>query len=825
MKKLLSNLFLTFTLLVITITVKAQNDGNSNLKLLREGYFGRHGFDVMVFNNNYAQGHQGGVEVIQHGERIATVGDLRLNPTPGQWSPLPKLINRTVDRDRNTISATLVYPDSSRNQKGFNPIKYPDLYFKYHVHVKPAPGNSVIVTVDLEKPLPEAWVGRVGFNMELFPGMLFGKAFMMDGRAHIFPRHPTGDVYRDHQGKLQAEPIDTGRKLVIAPESKLHRLTIESDKGDLQLLDSRLKYNNGWFVVRGLIPKGAVNHAIQWKISGVVNPEWRRKPVIQVSQLGYELDQRKKAVIETDSLSDIPQKVQLKKVTASGSSTTVLAKNLSSWGKFLRYNDYTFDFSEINEPGLYYIQNGKTRSHTFRIKADIYNDQAWQSTLEYFLPVQMCHMLVRDKYRVWHGRCHLDDALMAPVDTNHFDGYKQGSSTLTKYNSYEHVPGLNAGGWHDAGDYDLRVESQAGTVYKLALMYEHFKVDLDQTTIDESSKVTEIHQPDGKPDVLQQMEHGLLTILGGYENLGRLYRGIICNNLNQYVLLGDGSNMTDNQIYHEGKKGPGMDDRWVFTEQNPGRALYVTRALAAAGRVLRKFDPDRSARSLKAAREIFKRYAKGAGALQRTEAVNAAVELYESTGDDNYLRRITDSEALITKNIGQTGWMVSQVINTITNKSFKSNFRKAMKGLAAKVDKQLSQNPYGVPYNPAIWGAGWNIESFGVEQYFLHQAYPELFPKENFLNALNYVLGVHQGADTQSYVSAVGRHSATTAYGFNRADWSYIPGGVISGTGLILPNFPELKKWPYLWQQTEYVMGGAATNFMFLSLAADDTFN
>jgi len=45
---------------------------------------------------------------------------------------------------------------------------------------------------------------------------------------------------------------------------------------------------------------------------------------------------------------------------------------------------------------------------------------------------------------------------------------------------------------------------------------------------------------------------------------------------------------------------------------------------------------------------------------------------------------------------------------------------------------------------------------------------------------------------------------------------------VASGTGIIRPDFPELKEWPYFWQQTEYVMGGGATNFMFLVLAADN---
>ena len=44
---------------------------------------------------------------------------------------------------------------------------------------------------------------------------------------------------------------------------------------------------------------------------------------------------------------------------------------------------------------------------------------------------------------------------------------------------------------------------------------------------------------------------------------------------------------------------------------------------------------------------------------------------------------------------------------------------------------------------------------------------------------------------------------------------------MISGTNLIRPNLPELKTWPYFWQQTEYVLGGGATNYMFLTLAAD----
>ena len=55
--------------------------------------------------------------------------------------------------------------------------------------------------------------------------------------------------------------------------------------------------------------------------------------------------------------------------------------------------------------------------------------------------------------------------------------------------------------------------------------------------------------------------------------------------------------------------------------------------------------------------------------------------------------------------------------------------------------------------------------------------------------------------------------SVTQAYGVNRADRSFIPGGSVSGTGIIRPDFPELKEWPYFWQQTEYVLGGGSFQF------------
>jgi len=133
------------------------------------GYFQNKGVDVMAFDDIYPEGHQSGVSIIMHGNRIATNGDIRFEQTPGQWQPVPKQGKRDVNEAANTITTSLSFPDSSRHLRGFNPMIYPDFQFNYTVTVK-GEGASVIVTVDLDRPVPAQFVGKLCFNMELFPG-------------------------------------------------------------------------------------------------------------------------------------------------------------------------------------------------------------------------------------------------------------------------------------------------------------------------------------------------------------------------------------------------------------------------------------------------------------------------------------------------------------------------------------------------------------------------------------------------------------------------------------------------------------------------------
>jgi hypothetical protein len=438
-------------------------------------------------------------------------------------------------------------------------------------------------------------------------------------------------------------------------------------------------------------------------------------------------------------------------------------------------------------------------------------------------------MKVTEGYRVWHGLCHQDDALMAMTDTNHFDGYAQGHSTLSPFKPLDRVTGLNVGGWHDAGDYDLRIESQADEVKILAMAYEEFHVTYDATTIDQKSKSVEIHRPDGKPDILQQIEHGVLTIVNGYNALGRFYRGIICPTLKQYVLLGDGMNETDNLNYDpslkpdekSGDRSGLKDDRWVFTDENKQHELVAAEGLAAAARALKDFNPELANTALYIAEKTWTTNTK----LRPGERIGLAVELLLTTEKDEYKEFLKANAGLVAKNVERFGWQYGRILDKLNDAVVSHLIADSVAALYKRITRQQAENPYGVPYHPDIWGAGWGIQEFGVQQYYLHKAFPTAVSIDYMLNALNFILGCHPGSNTASFASGVGVKSLTTAYGVNRADWSYIPGGVGSGTAIIRPDFPELKTWPFFWQQGEYVMGGGASNFMFLALAANCVLN
>jgi hypothetical protein len=103
--------------------------------------------------------------------------------------------------------------------------------------------------------------------------------------------------------------------------------------------------------------------------------------------------------------------------------------------------------------------------------------------------------------------------------------------------------------------------------------------------------------------------------------------------------------------------------------------------------------------------------------------------------------------------------------------------------------------------------------------YLMHHAFPKLIGSEYTLRALDYMLGWHP-ANNLSLVSTVGTRSKLIGYGHNRADYSFIAGGMVPGVEIIKPNFPEAKtEWPFLWFENEYTVS-TTTAYILAAKAA-----
>lgn len=804
----------------------ADSQKADGLKLNDLDYFQTRGLNVFVFSNWYDvnffdDSKLSGVEIIHHEVRTATNGDIRLNPTPEQWDPKPEFVERKVNKQNHSIEASLTYPDYD---------------FDYTIKAE-ARNGGLLLSINLEKPLPQALVGRAGFNLEFLPAAYFEKTYLMDGIGSTFPLYPSGPMTVDKAGTTEPDPIAKGKTLVLAPEDPARRITIKTKDCDLLLFDGRNKAQNGWFVVRTLVPEAKTGKVIEWLINANTIPDWIRPPVIAHSQLGYHPNQKKIAVIELDKNDTPLPTARLLKVTTEGKFIETHKAPTKNWGKFLRYNYCTFDFSSVKETGLYEIEYGTVRTKPFRIAPDIYKD-AWHPTLDIYLPVQMDHMFVNEAYRVWHGAAHLDDALQAPVNYKHFDLYSQGPTTDTPFEPGEHIPGLNIGGWFDAGDFDIRTPSHYHVVLNLVQTWETFRPKRDETTIDQKIRFVDIHHPDGAPDLLQQIEHGTLALIAQHRAVGHAINGIIEPTLAQYTHLGDGSTITDNLIYNpnlkphesDGFTSGTFDDRWAFTSKSTPLNYGSAAALAAASRAMRGYNDTLADECLTTAKKVWDdehshepnlfSFGNTTGGQLEAEELAAAVELLLCTKDAKYVKRIEELLPDVENYFDRLAPLFVRAIPYM-DKSFSEKLKPFVTAYKDKFDKHYQENPFGVPVSTRGWAGSGLVIYSAVTNYYLHKAYPEIIGPEYTLSALNYIYGCHPGSDI-SFVSAVGTHSKRIAYGNNRADFSFIAGGIVPGTLIIKPDFPENKEdWPYLWAENEYTIGNAAA-YIFLVNAAND---
>jgi hypothetical protein len=183
--------------------------------------------------------------------------------------------------------------------------------------------------------------------------------------------------------------------------------------------------------------------------------------------------------------------------------------------------------------------------------------------------------------------------------------------------------------------------------------------------------------------------------------------------------------------------------------------------------------------------------------------------LIATDGGEPYKKRVLELFPTIREHFAFGGWMAVLALPYM-DADFKQQLEEAVKSYKAELDAELAKTPFGVPPSLGTWGGSGQVADLGARMYFLHKAFPQIVGPEYTLRAANYLLGTHPVSST-SYVSSVGTVSKMKAYGNNRADGTFIPGGMIPGYIVIKPDFPEcIDDFGFLWFEDEYTVGVAS---------------
>ena len=812
-----------------------------DLQLNDSCYFERQGVNVLVFSNSFNGGFNdeknSGIEIIQHGIRAIQGGAVRLNNTPEQWDLVPKMTYRNVNREQGSIEVGL---------------RYEDYDFDSRVVVT-AQGKAVEIAVWLDKPVPEELVGNAGLNLEFLPSRYWLKTFSMDGRLNRFPRYATSQtVARPNSEKprqfkgfktyddrgtgrfVDPLPLETGHSITMAMDDPERMIRIHSNDVELKLYDGRMLAQNGWFVLRSILPAGKTGKVVSWTVEPYAVEGWIRKPNIGFCQVGYTPDQPKVSVIELDK-NDSPKAVAaLMRINEDGTVSKAYEGKIDTWGRYYKYNYVKFDFSSVKEPGIYYIQYDTVKTNNFLIDEHVY-DKITDATTDVWVPIHMNHMFVNEGYRVWHGEPFKEGYLQAPP-SDHFDLHYQGPTTDTKYKPLELIPGLNVGGFFDAGDFDIETGANINVVENLIRAWELFKPLRDETFVSEEQRYVDLHRPDGIPDIMQYIQHGVLNLVAQAEQIGHMASTLSNSVLDNYHHLGDAASITDGLHYDpslkpyevsaDGKRSGTPDDMWAFTTRNPRLDMRAATMFAAAAHALKGYNDSLAARALTQSKRLMKEAEELLSQRAESEKNNTRarfggvaatnLQLYAATQEKGYLdvfkKEIWNE---LDRNLE---FNLQTALDAIPymDEDYREKLRPYVEKYAQYIQDFDRQNPYGVPIGTGNWAGIGPLLSFGTTVCFAHLYYPDIVAKNEVYRAANWLFGCHP-YHNYSFVAAVGAaRPKAVFYGNNRADFSFIPGNVAPGVLFRKPDhFENFDDWPFLWGQNEGTIAGNTQYIIF----------
>ena len=407
------------------------------------------------------------------------------------------------------------------------------------------------------------------------------------------------------------------------------------------------------------------------------------------------------------------------------------------------------EFSDFSEIGEYYIQldNGES-SKSFLINNNIY-DVPFSTVMNSFYLLR-CGTAVNTEHNgdiFHHEACHHDDG----------------------YGDYIGSPGViidGTGGWHDAGDYGKYVVNAGITMGALLFTWEHLQENIIESSYTIPEEEDEVDEVDNLlPHYLKELkwEMDWLLKMPYPDGSGRVSHKLTRTNFSAFIMPEE-----DNE-------------KRFFTEWSSAATASFAAVAAKASRIFAPYDSEYATKCLSAAKLSFnflienpdeKPFIQGdfnTGGYQTRDYDDklwAAAELWETTGEEQYLRYF---EKAVSETDFQSdeNWDWGNVTNlalftyALSNREGKASdvilsIRENIIVTADNISKKSQSDMYGRPLDLYYWGCNGTVARQTLNLFVADKLQHNIKYKEAAKNAVDHLFG--RNFYNRSFVTGLGHN-------------------------------------------------------------------
>jgi len=427
------------------------------------------------------------------------------------------------------------------------------------------------------------------------------------------------------------------------------------------------------------------------------------------------------------------------------------------------------NFSQLKQPGKYYIKIGNSTSSVFEISDDVYKIPFYTSMCAFYL--WRCGEAVEGEYdgqTFKHAVCHTDDGYTA---------YEEGNEQKKD----------GVGGWHDAGDYGKYTVNAGVTVGAMFLAWEHFNDKLSKLDLQLPTDDGNAHYPDYLKEIKYEIDW--LFKMQYNDGSGRVSHKLTRKNFSGFIMP------------EEDK-----EKRYFTTWSSAATADFVA-MMAMASRNFRPYDEEYADSCLAAAKISYQcllehpehvKFEQGefsTGGYQTDDSDDrlwAASEMWLATGKKQYLEDFEQRLSAIENpvelnwdwgnvgNLGVFGYVLHA--DEAQNKDLYRKVKEAVISVADTIVSNTQKDVYGRPMDKYFWGCNGTVARQSINLSVANLLKPDKKYTDATVSIVGHLFGCNYYG--RSYVTGLGinppmyPHSRRSGADLVEAPWpGYIVGG------------------------------------------------